>query len=372
LLHLCSTGKWVSNSIGLSCFALLFSGLLSTTVSEERSCSVSLPVTVFLPNLALLRNLGKEQFAARDKKSALSILYASPENGPRRIVFVVETGRRISSDARKVEAAVLQGVLSEASPDDSVALLTARGPSKEVRFGESHEALESVIAEIGKGLSGHSQQAEVLDAVNEAADWLQPHQQGDAILLLSMKIENDNPKASFEAVSDRLVMDEIRLFGVQLDTLIHAFYSTTITSAIGGPIVGASTDLSLNKKSLFYLSDESGGFGVVEDTTSTIHTYKLTDSHLAELKEEGKQFCKAIEDYYRLTLQSSPQGLDLDVSGSLRAKFPQAILTYPKKKDYCLSGAPRGAKPYPKSPKTKSPPRRTGAGCKWFGPENDA
>jgi hypothetical protein len=98
-----------------------------------------------------------------------------PDNGPRRIVFVVETAKSNSEAFRRIEAAIVAEIVATARPQDSFALLTAHGPRREVRFGEAHEKLGSVIQELGEAAKGKKEFSRVLDAVQDATGWLQPH-----------------------------------------------------------------------------------------------------------------------------------------------------------------------------------------------------
>jgi hypothetical protein len=111
--------------------------------------------------------------------------------------------------------------------------LPAHGPRREVRFGEAHEKLGSVIQELGEAAKGKKEFSAVLDAVQEATAWLQPHQPGDAMVVISSGIEKP-PGISYENVRGELTSAGIRLFGFQLSTFISGYVSTGLAGLPGG------------------------------------------------------------------------------------------------------------------------------------------
>ena len=74
-------------------FYLLLATLLicSNVFAEDPNCLREIPVNVVLPDAVIVRKLRPEQFIANIKSEPAPIASVIPDNGPRRIVFVVET-----------------------------------------------------------------------------------------------------------------------------------------------------------------------------------------------------------------------------------------------------------------------------------------
>jgi len=74
-------------------FYLLLATLLicSNVFAEDPNCLREIPVNVVLPDAAIVRKLRPEQFIANIKNEPAAIASVIPDNGPRRIVFLVET-----------------------------------------------------------------------------------------------------------------------------------------------------------------------------------------------------------------------------------------------------------------------------------------
>jgi hypothetical protein len=207
--------------------------ICSNVFAEDTNCLREIPVNVVLRDAAIVRKLRPEQFIASIKNEQAPIASVIPDNGPRRIVFVVETAKSNSEAVRRIEAAMVAEIVASARPQDSFALLTAHGPRREVRFGEAHGKLGSVIQELGEAAKGKKEFSGVLDAVQEATGWLQPHHPGDAIVVISSGIEKP-PGISYEKVRDELTSAGIRLFGFQLSTFISGHVSTGLAGLPGG------------------------------------------------------------------------------------------------------------------------------------------
>jgi hypothetical protein len=153
-------------------FYLLLATLLicSNVFAKDTNGLREIPVNVVLPDAAIVRKLRPEQFIANIKNEPAPFASVIPDNGPRRIVFVVETA--IPEAVRRIEAAIVAEIVASARPQDSFALLTAHGLRREVRFGEAHEKLGSVIQELGEAAKGKKEFSGVLEAVQEATGWL--------------------------------------------------------------------------------------------------------------------------------------------------------------------------------------------------------
>src|SRR5215471_13436120 len=124
-------------------YFFLFSLLLIFSVSANAgSCSVDVPVNVVTMTGGVIRNLKPADLvAASAKNQPLKIDSVSYDNGPRRILFVLDTVHDLPSDARKAQAKIVERILASARPSDSFALITSRGTFRSVKFDQGLDAL---------------------------------------------------------------------------------------------------------------------------------------------------------------------------------------------------------------------------------------
>ncbi|MBZ5528778.1 MAG: hypothetical protein LAN71_12865 [Acidobacteriia bacterium] len=303
---------------------------------------MELPVLVTLPSGALVQRLGPEGFVGRGVKGPIPLESVETERGARRILFVVENAKRVPEAARKIEAAVIREIVSKADAEDVFGLLTARGPRKEIRFGESRESLQAAANEIEAGMKGKNQEDAVLDSVYEGAGWFQPGRAGDAIFVLTMGIEKNN-QVSFDKVRDRLTGAGIRVFGFQLGMLISGYIYGGVGMGPGGQLI-PTANISANRENFFALSMDTGGFASLENAEGDPQKrYRLTDERLRVVQYMAAQEYKAAVEYYRVRVQNPPKEMVLDLAEAIRKQIPQAMVIYPKTALACS--------PYSNSPK---------------------
>ena len=308
--------------------------LFSSLVEQSHPCDSDLPVNIVMPDGGLVRDIHADAFVARRGTESLTIRSVDLDAGPRRIVFVIDNGKNVNAAARRVEAAVLRGIVENARTGDSFSLLTAIGPRKEVPFSAPREAILSAIDALSSPAKGSGQVKPILDSVLEAATSLQPVQPGDSIVCLAMGLKPDEPK--YGLAGNKLASAGIRLFGFQLGTWYTGVYSSEIAPTVGGFRITPTLDP--NHESIFNLADETGGFAILENTEgSPQQTYKLTDERLRYLVKYAGQLYKGITNYYRIRLASSPENLAIDLSEAVRMKVPKARVIYPRKISGCSS-----------------------------------
>ncbi len=305
---------------------------------SDSVCSQDVPANVVFPNGTLIRNMNASNFVARSKSGVLPIQSLESDTDSRRIIFVVATGELVPEMVRTSEARVLADMLSKARPQDSFALLTARGPRIELRFGTSRDALSKAFDEIAEQPKGKSQPGADLDAVLESISWFGQPQTGDAIVILTTGIEFQ-PRASSPKVQRALDDSRVRLFGFQFAPI--AGQITSSYYQVDGPWLVQEQAVDTNEQSVFALSDATGGFVVdAYRGGGPLWTYnKLTADDMKFLSDMSEQEYKAVTDYYRIRLEAPSGGLKLDLSDTVHAQFPTARVTYPKTLPACPSVA---------------------------------
>src|SRR5947209_2257239 len=107
-----------------SLLTLIFTSaiVIGTSVAQQGACKASeVPVSVISISGDVFRGLKAEDFVARMQKKPLTVKAATYDDGPRRVLLVVDTGKKLSSDTRKAEDLMVQTILANARPQDSFA-----------------------------------------------------------------------------------------------------------------------------------------------------------------------------------------------------------------------------------------------------------
>ncbi len=309
----------------------------ASTVAQNQSCDVDVPVNVVMPDAALLRNIPRDAFIARHGKDVLTIRSVVADTAPRRIVLVVENGKNVNPAAHKLETSVLRAIVTNGRPVDSFAFLTAVGPRNDVPFGAPREALLSAIDDASSPVKEKGQSKSVLDTILEASGWLQPQRVGDSILLLTMGIKPEEP--NYGRVAKILTTAGIRLFAFQFGRFYEGIYRTGVAPAPApGGMLLPTASMDPNSETVFNLAVETGGFSLLENTEGDPQRrYELTEGRVEHVTQRGGQLYKGITDYYRIRLVSPPEGFAIDLTDAVRNRFPKAQLAYPRKTLGCGS-----------------------------------
>jgi hypothetical protein len=276
----------------------------------------------------LVQTVPADGFVARDGKRLLHIQDVRTDSSARRIVLVVENGRRLDAEARKAEAAVISYLLSKARAEDSLGLLTEGGPTVAMPLGTSRDTLREAAE--GLGATGESSQHEgVLDAVLTASTWLKPRHVGDCIFLICQRVEGGN-RTSFSKVQRALGASGIRVFGEML-----------------GPSYAVETqnsDLSFTwyYPKMFALVGGSGGlaFGRIQWEPP-----RSGPKTLEQLRQDSELMYNAAAQFYALRLDLTGTGLTIDLASQIRDRMPLAKVLYP----HHLMPCPSASSPSPAS-----------------------
>jgi len=237
--------------------------LLQTSTPQNGPCTLDIPLNVLMPDTALVRGLHQDAFVARLGNSVLAIRSVDIDTGPRRIVIVAENGKRLNPAARKVEATTLGAIVRDAPPADSIGLLTAVGPHRELPLGTTRELLLPAIDDLSAPPREKGEGRSTFEVVQQAAGWLQPFQPGDSIILLTKGLAPGAP--GYDRARKALNDGGIRLFGLQLGRIFIGTYSTGTASTPGGRILPTAR-VDPNTETMFDLADEAGGFFLEENT----------------------------------------------------------------------------------------------------------
>lgn len=278
--------------------SLVFS-FFAAAQAQPQPCSFSLPVGLVDRQGNLLEGLTAKDVTVQLRKQNLAIESLTYDTGPRRVLFVVDTGRHLPGEVRKMEYALLTHLLSTARPGDTFALLTARGAWRQVRFEEGKDAVIKTAQELSTDVKEARKAGALLDTLAEGLDWFGAPQQGDAILLMTDQLVpsdatgkiqggyftavtplHESTKLGFNKLVELLGSHKIRLFGVQFSsvTLDPATYEATDENLIG-------------------LALESGGYAVV-DAIDPHGSYQLTSGRIDGMQKRVYQLFGSIAQFY--------------------------------------------------------------------------
>ena len=288
-------------------------------------------------------NLSADAFIARDKKGPIRVLSATYDRGPHRIIFVAENSK-MPVAARRIETAVISHVLSKARPEDSFALLTARGPRVELHFGSSREAMQTAAEQLENPPQGKPGKAGVLDALLEATTWFQPPRAGDSIFVLALNAESKH-HASFSEVRAALAIGHIRVFACELGQISQPNPENLQSTSFDGGYSSTTYIPVGNAYHLVALSNGSGGFAHGEDAERRDHT--LSDGRLRLLQYVAEMMYKAATEHYLVGLDSTSPNLSISLASSVLGGAPGVTVSYPTFLPPCSNTPGMGPGPQP-------------------------
>ena len=290
---------------------------------------ISMPEVFGVAGWSLARNIPPDGFIALEKSRPIPIMSVTVDRGPRRIVFVAENAQKMPDAARKIEAAVITHILSRARPEDSFALLTARGPRLELRFGSSPEAMRATAEGLANPPQVKAPGQGALDAVLEAVGWLQPPQSGDSVFVMTMGLEGKH-RAKFSKVREAVATGRLRVFAMELGAGVPPEVANPGVVPEPGPYPQTLT-----------LSRGSGGAAAWEVTTRK--DYMLTDDRLKQLIESGGQMYNAMTEFYLLRLDSIGPHLTIGLAPRVRDQLKVAMVLHPWYAPECSDPPPTPA-----------------------------
>jgi hypothetical protein len=327
----------------LPLLVLLSAAVPATTVAQQAACkTVEVPVSPISISGDIFRGLNAEDFVAHIQKKPVVVKAATYDDGPRRILLVVDTSKKLSSDTRKAEDLMIQAILAGANPQDSFALLTARGPGKDVPFTTDHNAITQALRDESKKAS----EQDVLDAVMAGIEHFGEPQSGDAIVVIAAEMEKSH-KTNEKLVAKALQDHHIRMFGLALAPVSTRNVTTggSMTSTVSQGLAWTTPGIgdiiyNTGDENFFPLTVNSGGLVMVPINADTRHSYNMADAKLQQsVQQKARAIAKMIDAFYRIQLEppqlSRPETLTLDVTDSLKKRTQQMWLLYPNQLGPC-------------------------------------
>jgi hypothetical protein len=319
--------------------ALMCLSLGSLTFAQSDGCkSVEVPVGVVNANGESFRGLSPSDFSGRAGRAVLPLKSMTYDDGPRRVVLVVDVAKKVSGETRKAERALIETILAAARPQDSLALVTARGPEKVVKFGEDRSQFLQALPD--EGDARHGKEAGVLDAVMQAIELFGDAKPGDSIIVIAADLEG-NHNANAKRVAKALQEHRIRMFGLALGPVsarniaVSGQGTTAWGLATATPATGTMI-YDTGDQDFYPLTKDSGGIVIGVMNGDYRHSYTMKDPKFeARVKQEARTVYNMVAGYYRVELEPHRGDWNLEASDNLRKAVPVMFLLYPHELSAC-------------------------------------
>ncbi len=320
--------------------------LSSLGLGQESACkSADVAVGVIDVNGYIFRGLAAEDFVGRMQKKPVAVKAVAYDDGPRRVLIVVDVNKKLSADSRKAEDEMIKTLLASGRPGDTFALMPARGPGQDVKFTEDHAAISEALGFPGEGKRG--KEPGVLDTVMVGIEWFGPPQPGDAIVVIAADMEG-NHKANARMVAKALQDNHIRMFGlalgpVQTKNSVARGFSTSTTSqglAQTEPLVGDVAVYETGDEHFFPLTANSGGLVLSAMNADPQHTYSMSDPRLVQsVRQKARSISNMISAYYKMQVEpprsGRPEDWSLTINQEIQKHSRPMFVLYPHELGPC-------------------------------------
>ncbi len=327
----------------------LFLAFLCVTAGgmAQQACKASeVSIGVISGNGDTFRGLAAQDFAAVVQKKPVVVKALTFDDGPRRVLFVVEFGKHLPAESRRVALELLQGVVDAGRPQDSFALVIARGTGQGVKFGEDRSTLVHALDRAGDSNGGKDSGPGVLDAVMTGIESFGDPQSGDAIVVIAADMEK-NHKANAKTVAKALDQHRIRMFGLALGPVSarSSVASGTSTSTTGRGLAEVTPGVGdfvydTGDENFFPLTRNSGGLVLVVINGAGSRSYNMDDLRSRqEIRQKGQAVFNMVSSFYRMQIEppqlARPEGWTLKVNEEIRKHAPAMFLLYPRELGPC-------------------------------------
>jgi hypothetical protein len=314
--------------------------MFQVLAAQQEACrGLEIPVGVINFGGESFRGLAAQDFLIHSQKGSVAVKSITYDDSPRRILLVVDTSRKLSPNLRKAEVELIKTFAATVRPEDTIGLLTARGPGAIVKFGDPRANLADAISQETNSKEGKDRG--VLDAVQQGAEWFTPSRPGDAIVVIAREMEG-NHKANAKSVAKALADHQIRLFGlalgpVQTRNTTTSAYQTSTTSqglALATPQTG---DLiyDTGDENFYPLTVNSGGLvTLVVDPENKQFSDNVDSPQVQQrVRFRAQMIGNAIDSFYRMVIQPQHpmpgEWLDLGLTESIQKNSPKMWLLFP-------------------------------------------
>lgn len=331
-------------SLRFLCSAAIVAMLSSIGFAQADKCkSTEVPVGIVNASGEPFHGLSSADFFGRAGKASLSVKNMTFDDGPRRVVLVVDTSKKLNGDTRKAERAMIETLLGSARSQDSFALVTARGPEHVVKFGEEHSAFIEALPTEDE--SRHGKEQSVLDGVMKAIGLFGDAKPGDSIIVMAADVAGSHA-ANAKMVAKALDQHHIRMFGLALglvqvkNSTVSGQSTTAWGLATATPGVGEFI-YDTGDADFYPLTRNSGGMVMAVMNYDTRLTYSMKDPKFVNrAKQQTLAVYNMIAGYYKVELEGGHEGeWSFEPTPDVRKAAPNMFLLYPHELSSCTTDA---------------------------------
>ena len=321
-------------------------GLSTLGLGQQTACkSVEIPIGVISVSGDIFRGLAAEDFVGHLQKKPVTVKLVTFDDGPRRVLIVVDVNKKLSSDARKAQGEMLRTILDNARPQDTFALISAHGRGPQVKFTADRSAIKNALGWDNGADNGKEKELGVLDGVMAGMEWFGTLQSGDSIVVMAADMEG-NHKANSKLVARALEEKHIRMFGLALGpvTTKNSVAGETVTNASMGmaysrPVVG-DVSYSTGDDNFFPLTVNSGGMVLGVINGDSYHSYRMEDPQVLQaVRQKALSVSKMISAYYRMQVEppqlAHPEDWSLTMNPEVQKHAPLMFVLYPHQLGPC-------------------------------------
>lgn len=325
------------------CPAVILAVLSSAAIAQSLKCKSEVPVGIVNGSGEPFHGLSAADFLGRAGKTSLSVKNMTFDDGPRRIVLVVDTSKKLNGDTRQAERTMIQTLLGSARSQDRFAMVTARGPEHVVKFGEEHSAFIEALPTEGE--SRHGKEPSVLDGVMKAIDLFGDAKPGDSIIVMAADLAVSHT-ANAKMVARALDQHHIRMFGLALglvqvkNSTVSGQSTTAWGLATATPGIGDFV-YDTGDADFYPLTRNSGGMVMAVMNYDPRATYSMKDPRFVNrAKQQTIAVYNMIAGYYKVELDGEHAGeWSFEPTPDVRKAAPNMFLLYPHEISSCATDA---------------------------------
>jgi hypothetical protein len=291
--------------------------------------------------------LAAEDFVGHLQKKPVTVKLVTFDDGPRRVLIVVDVNKKLPADARKAQGEMLRTIVDNARPQDTFALISTHGHGPQVKFTADRAAIKLALGWDNGSENAKEKEKElgVLDGVMAGMEWFETPQSGDSIVVMAADMEG-NHKTNARLVASALEEKHIRMFGLALGPV------TTKNSLAGETVMNASMGLAYSRPAVgdvtyatgddnfFPLTVNSGGMVLGVVNGDSYRSYHMEDTQMLQaVRQKALSVSKMISAYYRMQVEPSqmahPQDWNLTINPEVQKHAPPMFVLYPHQLGPC-------------------------------------
>jgi hypothetical protein len=312
---------------------------------QQTACKGEIPINVISASGDIFRGLAAEDFVGRLQKKAVTVKLVTFDDGPRRVLIVVDANKKLPADSRKAQGEMLRTILDNARPQDTFALISTHGHGPQVKFTADRSAIKAALGWDNGPDNGKEKELGVLDGVMAGMEWFGTPQLGDSIVVMAADMEG-NHKTNAKLVASALEEKRIRMFGLALGpvTTKNSVAGETITNASMGmaysrPAVGDAV-YTTGDDNFLPLTVNSGGMVLSAMNGDSYHSYNLDNPQvLQSVRQKALSVSKMISAYYRMQVEppqlAHPEDWNLAINPEVQKHAPPMFVLYPHQLGPC-------------------------------------